>query len=378
MVYRDFKGLKISALGFGAMRLPVIGGNEGNINEEAAGKMIAAAMEGGVNYFDTAWGYHNQNSELFLAKALKPFARESYFLATKFPGYDNANFGKVEEIFNRQLEKCGTDYFDFYLFHNVNERNIDLYLDDKKWGACSYLLKMRDEGKIRHLGFSCHGSADVMRRLLDAYGDCMEFCQLQLNWIDWHFQNGEEKVNLLKERGIPVWVMEPLRGGKLASLSAENEATLRAMRPDESVPAWAFRFIQSIPEVVVTLSGMSTQEQLEDNIAIFSESKPLSQEEMASLLAMGKAMVSRVALPCTECHYCAPHCPKGLDIPHILSLYNERAFTKGGLLAPIGLSALPKEKRPSACVACGSCRKVCPQNIDIPAAMKDLAEKIPM
>ncbi len=376
MVYKDFKGLKISALGFGAMRFPVIDGNESNINEDVAGKMIAAAMEGGINYFDTAWGYHNQNSELFLAKALKPFARESYFLATKFPGYDPSNFGKVEEIFTHQLEKCQTDYFDFYLFHNVNERNIDLYLDDEKWRTYSFLIKMRDEGKIRHLGFSCHGDVDVMERFLDAYGKDMEFCQLQLNWVDWHFQNGEEKVELLKKWNIPVWVMEPLRGGKLASLSAENEAALKAMRPDESTPAWSFRFIQSIPEAVITLSGMSAPEQLAENLAIFSESKPLNDEERAALLAMGEAMVKSVALPCTECRYCVPHCPKKLDIPRIISLYNEHAFTGGGFIAPIVLSSFPKDKLPSACIACGSCRKVCPQDIDIPGAMKELAAKV--
>ena len=378
MVYRDFKGLKISALGFGAMRLPVIGGDEGKIDSGPAKKMVEAAIEGGVNYFDTAWGYHNEQSELFLGEALKPYPRESFFLATKFPGYDNANFGKAEAIFARQLEKCQTSCFDFYLCHNVNERNIDLYLDDERWRTLSFLKKMRDEGKIRHLGFSCHGGLDVLRRFLDAYGADMEFCQLQLNWVDWHFQNGNEKVALLKERGIPVWVMEPLRGGKLASLSAESEAELKAMRPDTSAVEWAFRFTQSIPEVVVTLSGMSSLEQVEQNIAIFDKEEPLNGEEMSAILAIGDAMVGNVALPCTECRYCVPHCPKGLDIPRILSLYNERRFTGGGFIAPIGLSALPKEKQPAACIACGSCQKVCPQGIDIPAAMKELAEKVPV
>ena len=376
MVYKDFKGLKISALGFGAMRLPVIGGNEAKIDAAPAKKMVQAAIEGGINYFDTAWGYHAQQSELFLGEALKPYPRESLFLATKFPGYDNANFGKAESIFARQLEKCQTSYFDFYLCHNVNERNIDLYLDDEKWCTVSFLKKMKNEGKIRHLGFSCHGDLDVMRRFLDAYGDDMEFCQLQINWVDWHFQNGEAKVALLKERGIPVWVMEPLRGGKLSKLSAENEAALKAMRPEMSAVEWAFRFIQSIHEAVVTLSGMSTQGQLEENIRIFAKDEPLNEKERAALLAMGDAMVKRVALPCTECRYCVSHCPKGLDIPRILSLYNEDAFTGGGFIAPMGLSAMPKEKQPAACVACGACREVCPQGIDIPATMKALASKV--
>ena len=257
MIYRDFQGMKLSALGFGAMRLPVIDGDDGRIDENAALRMVDTAMKNGINYYDTAWGYHSGNSELVLGKALSAYPREDFYLATKFPGYDASNWGKAEEIFERQLKKLGVEYFDFYLFHNVCEMNIDAYLDDEKYGIYSYLMKQKENGRIRHLGFSCHGSLPVLRRFLDAYGKDMEFCQLQLNYLDWNFQNGKDKVALLDERNIPVWVMEPLRGGKLAHLSPEYEKELKGLRPDEKIPAWAFRFLQSIPGVTMILSGMS-------------------------------------------------------------------------------------------------------------------------
>ena len=249
MIYRDFQGLKLSALGFGAMRLPVLDGDDSRIDEAAALRMVDTAMQSGINYYDTAWGYHGENSETVMGKALARYPRDSFYVATKFPGYDASNWSKVKEIFPRQLEKLGVDYFDFYLFHNVCEMNIDAYLDDEKYGIYSYLMAQKRQGRIRHLGFSCHGELDVLKRFLDAYGKDMEFCQLQLNYLDWTFQHGKEKVELLRQWGIPVWVMEPLRGGKLARLQPEHEAALTALRPDEEIPAWAFRFLQSIPSV---------------------------------------------------------------------------------------------------------------------------------
>ena len=262
MFYRNFQGMNLSALGFGAMRLPVPDGDGGRIDEEAALRMVDTAMQNGINYYDSAWGYHGENSELVMGKALARYPRDSFYVATKFPGYDASNWSKVKEIFPRQLEKLGVDYFDFYLFHNVCEMNIDAYLDDEKYGIYSYLIAQKRQGRIKHLGFSCHGELDVLKRFLDAYGKDMEFCQLQLNYLDWTFQHGKEKVELLQQWGIPVWVMEPLRGGKLAKLQPEHEAALKALRPDEEIPAWAFRFLQSIPSVTVILSGMSNQEQL--------------------------------------------------------------------------------------------------------------------
>ncbi len=377
MVYRDFQDLKLSALGMGAMRLPVIDGDDSRIDVKASEDMVAYAMEHGINYYDTAWGYHGGQSEIVMGNALKKYPREKFYLATKFPGYDLSNMDKVEEIFEEQLKKCQVEYFDFYLFHNVCEMNIDAYLNEK-YGIYDYLTEQKKNGRIRHLGFSAHGSYDVIKRFLEAYGESMEFCQLQLNYLDWSFQDAKAKVELLKDYGIPVWVMEPLRGGKLASLSEENTAKLREMRPEEETPAWAFRFLQSLPEVKVVLSGMSNMEQLKANIHTYEEDKPLSEEEMKNLLGIADSMLEKKVLPCTACHYCVSHCPQELDIPELLNLYNEHCFTEGGFIAPMALSSYPEEKKPSACIGCRSCEAVCPQQIKISEAMADFAEKLGM
>ncbi|WP_455620055.1 aldo/keto reductase [Eisenbergiella sp.] len=375
MVYREFQDLQLSALGMGAMRLPVIEGNDAQIDREATAEMVAYAMEHGINYYDTAWGYHAGNSETVMGEALGRYPRESFYLATKFPGYDLSNMDKVERIFEAQLEKCGVEYFDFYLFHNVCEMNIDAYLDEK-YGIFDYLMEQKKKGRIRHLGFSAHGSYDIMKRFLDAYGEHMEFCQIQLNYLDWSFQNARAKVDLLKEHHIPVWVMEPLRGGKLASLEDANAAVLKGLRPEEGIPAWAFRFLQSIPGVTMVLSGMSNFQQMQENIAVFEEDKPLDEKEMAALLEVADRMVKKIALPCTACHYCVSHCPKGLDIPGLLELYNEHCFTGGGFIAPMALMAVPEEKKPGACIGCRSCEAVCPQRIKISEAMADFAARL--
>ncbi|MBQ1492507.1 MAG: aldo/keto reductase [Blautia sp.] len=375
MIYRDFQDLRLSALGFGAMRLPVVDGDDSRIDEETSLRMIDTAMKGGINYYDTAWGYHGENSELVLGRALARYPRESFYLATKFPGYDPSNWAKVTEIFPRQLQKLQVEYFDFYLFHNVCEMNIDAYLDPK-YGIYDYLMEQKRQGKIRHLGFSCHGALPVLKRFLEAYGKDMEFCQLQLNYLDYSFQNGKEKIELLKEYNIPVWVMEPLRGGKLASLSPAYEAILKNLRPEEEIPAWAFRFLQSIPEVTMILSGMSNEEQLEKNLQTFAEEKPLSEEEKNALLSVAEQMLSLGTVPCTACHYCVSHCPQGLPIPDLISLYNEHVYTGGGFIAPMALSALPEEKKPQACLQCRSCEQVCPQQIKISEILADFCEKL--
>lgn len=375
MIYREFQGEKLSALGMGAMRLPVVDGDDARIDEVAAAAMADYAMAHGVNYYDTAWGYHNGNSELVVGRALARYPRESYFLADKFPGYDLSNMDKVESIFEKQLEKCGVEYFDFYLFHNVCEMNIDAYLDPK-YGIFDYLTAQKKAGRIRHLGFSAHGSYAVMKRFLEAYGSEMEFCQIQLNYLDWKFQGAKEKVELLQAYNIPVWVMEPLRGGKLASLAPADEEKLQALRPQEGIPAWAFRFLQSIPAVTVTLSGMSNMEQMQANIRTYETEQPLDENEMQTLLGIADEMVGKIALPCTACHYCVSHCPQGLDIPNLLALYNEHCFTDGGFIAPMALSAVPEDKRPNSCIGCRSCEAVCPQQIRISEAMADFARKL--
>lgn len=375
MIYKAFQDLKLSALGMGCMRLPVVDGKDDQVNQAAVEEMVAYAVSHGVNYYDTAWGYHSGNSELAIGKALAAYPRERFYLADKFPGYDLSNMDKVAEIFEAQLKKCQVEYFDFYLFHNVCEMNIDAYLDPK-YGILDYLLEQKKNGRIKHLGFSCHGAMPVLKRFLEAYGAHMEFCQLQLNYVDWTFQGCKEKVELLEEYHIPVWVMEPLRGGRLAKLTEGERAVLKELRPRESIPAWAFRFLQTIPSVVVTLSGMSDLEQTKANLETFSTEAPLSDMEWEAVLALGRSMTGPAALACTACRYCVSRCPQGLDIPDLLALYNEHRFTGGGFIAPMALSAIPKEKQPSACVGCRSCEAVCPQQLKISEAMADFTARL--
>ena len=373
MVYKDFQTKKLSALGLGAMRLPLTaGGSNAEIDETKTAEMTAYAMEHGINYYDTAYGYHEGQSEIVMGKILGKYPRESYYLASKFPGYDLSNMGKVEEIFEEQLQKCKVDYFDFYLFHNVYEKNIDPYLDEKN-GILKYLLKQKKNGRIKHLGFSCHGRYETLKRFLDAYGEHMEFCQIQLNYLDWKLQDAKAKVELLNERQIPIWVMEPLRGGKLAKLSEENSQKLKALRPEEEDPAWGFRFLQSIPGVTMVLSGMSNMEQLKENIATYEEEKPLSEKEMEALMEVTDSMLD--ILPCTACRYCTAHCPKQLDIPMLLSLYNESRYHMG-FITKNAVDSLDEAKRPEACIGCRSCEAVCPQQLKISEAMADFAEKL--
>ncbi len=375
MIYRNYQNIQLSGLGLGCMRLPIVNGDDSVIDVEIAKAMVKTAFESGINYFDTAYGYHSGNSEAVMGELLGAYPRDSFYLATKFPGYDPANWSHVKEIFAEQLRKLQVEYFDFYLFHNVCEMNIDAYLDPK-YGIFDFLMEQKRNGRIRHLGFSTHGSLETMKRFLDAYGKDMEFCQIQLNWMDWEFQNAKEKVELLNQYNIPIWIMEPLRGGKLANLSEADTAKLKALRPDETVPGWAFRFLQSIPGVTMVLSGMSNMEQLEANIDTYAEEKPLSEEEMTELTDIAKDMLRGGILPCTACRYCTTHCPQELPIPEIIALYNEHKVTSAygfGFIAPMALSAYPEEKKPSACLGCRSCETVCPQKIKISEMMADFS-----
>lgn len=372
MIYKNFKGLHLSSLGFGTMRLPTISGDVSKIDQEKVEEIFDYAIKNGVNYFDTAWGYHMGESEIAVGKALSKYSRESFYLATKFPGYDVSNMGKVAEIFEKQLKKCQVDYFDFYLVHNVCEANIEYYLDPQ-YKTVEYLLEQKKNGRIKHLGFSTHADFGNFKRFLDMYGEHMEFCQIQLNYLDYEFQDAKAKIEYLRGLNIPVWVMEPVRGGRLANLSENELSDLSKIRSDESAPALAFRFIQSIPEVVVTLSGMSNFEQVKENIKTFDECKPLSNEEMEKILALGKKMTECV--PCTACRYCTEYCPQGLDIPKLISLYNEQVFSGGGFIVSMNLNTLPEDKRPCACIGCGACQAVCPQNIKIPEIMSDFVAR---
>ena len=376
MLYKDFEGEQLSSLGFGAMRLPVVDGDNAKIDQDAVNEMVDYALDRGVNYFDTAWGYHDGQSEIAMGIALNRHARDEFMIATKFPGYDVNNMDKVEEIFEKQFEKTGMEFFDFYLIHNVCEKNIDEYLDPK-FGIMDYLLKQKEAGRIRHLGFSAHGDIACMPRCLEVYGKDMEFCQIQLNYLDWTFQDACGKVELLNKWSLPVWVMEPVRGGKLAQIPAEDEAKLKAARPDETVVQWCFRFIQSIAEVKVCLSGMSNFEQVKQNIETFSEDKPLTASEREILQGVADDMLGRSTVPCTACRYCTEYCPMGLDIPKLLEMYNQNVVTgERDFISNMYVDTLPEDKRPSACIGCGACAAVCPQQIDIPGTMAKFCERL--
>ena len=373
MVYKTFKDKELSALGMGAMRLPTVNGDpSGAVDETQVEEMVAYAMEHGVNYYDTAYGYHDGKSEIVMGKVLAKYPRDKFYLADKFPGYDLSNMDKVEAIFEEQLKRTGMEYFDFYLFHNVCELNVEQYLDPQ-YGIMDYLWKQKENGRIRHLGFSAHARVDVMKKFLEKYGDRMEFCQIQLNYLDWTLQEAKEKVDLLNAYSIPIWVMEPLRGGKLAALSEEHMDKLLKLRPDENAVSWAFRYLQGIPGVTVTLSGMSNLTQLKENIETYNTEKPLNDEERKVLSEIADSMLE--ILPCTSCRYCTSHCPKKLDIPNLLFMYNELKFNNG-FITQMGIGAMKEEERPSSCVGCKSCEAVCPQQIKISEVMKDFVERM--
>ena len=377
MIYRDFLGEKVSLFGMGCMRLPKTDpADDGSIDVAHANKMVEYAYEHGCNYFDTAWGYHNGKSETVVGEALAKYPRESFKLVTKFPGYDPGNWAKSEEIFGKQLEKCGVDYFDYYLIHNVCEMNIDAYLDEEKYGIRGYFVKQREAGRIKHLGFSVHGSYDVMKRFLAEWGDVVEFVQIQLNYIDYTFQDAKAKLELAAEYDLPVIVMEPLRGGMLAKATDEEAAKLAALRPDEGIVGWALRYLQGFDQVVTVLCGSSSLDQMAENMGYFEEERPLSDEEQATLAAIVDARLAADIQPCTACHYCVSHCPQEIDIPWMLELFNEHKFTGGGFIAPMAMATVPDGRKPGDCIGCGACAVVCPQQIDIPGALAEFADML--
>lgn len=372
MIYSDFQGKQLSLLGFGTMRLPLLEGADGAIDKEQVGRMVRYAAEHGVNYYDTAYPYHGGKSEVVIGKALRQLPRESYYLATKYPGHQIAASYDPAAVFEEQLQKCGVEYFDFYLLHNVYENSLPTYCDPR-WGIVDYFLQQKKLGRIRHLGFSCHGMLETLTAFLDKYGDVMEFCQIQLNYLDWTLQDAKAKYQLLCERGIPVWVMEPLRGGKLSTPGEDAAARLQALRPDATPTDWAFRWLQGLPDVKMVLSGMSNLQQMTENVQTFAERRPLTPQQGEALLALAEELKDGV--PCTACRYCCAGCPQQLDIPRLLALYNDMRFAPSFNIG-MTIDSLPENKRPAACIGCGRCAQQCPQKIDIPAAMRDFAERL--
>lgn len=375
MTYNDFCGEKVSRLGFGAMRLPPVNPDEprGAINKEAAIALIRSAYEQGVNYFDTAYVYGEGESEKILGEALSIYPRDSYYIATKFPGLhppkEGWNMDNVKATFEEQLEKLGVDYVDFYLLHGIMESDIHLYTDPNV-PLADYFYEQKQAGRIRHFGFSSHGKPETLKKVLD-WKDYFEFCQIQLNYLDWTLQDAKTQYDIIAQRGLPVIVMEPVRGGRLVSLGGELEARMKEMRPDDSIAAWSFRFLKGLSNVKVVLSGMTYPDQLADNLKTFGDEETLTETQQQFLF---DSVVPTLldAVPCTACRYCCEGCPKGLDIPTLISIYNEMNF--GGWC--FRLNGLKEDELPKNCVGCGKCRKVCPQGIDIPDVLKKLTEKI--
>jgi len=387
MYYKEIAGVKLSALGMGNMRLPVLEGGEQNINKEKAQEIIDYAYSHGINYYDTAYRYHGGQSEFFIGEALSKYPRDSWYLASKFPGHmivkkENGVIGftsgltgwpdsTVPAVFEEQLKKCKVDYFDFYLCHNVNEKSIDMYLDEDL-GIVKYLQSQKEAGKIRHLGFSSHGTAETIDRFLTKFEGVFEFVQIQLNYLDWKLQDAKSKVEVIAKHGLPIVVMEGIRGGRLAQLPEEQMKKLQAVHPEDSAARWALRWLQSIPEVAVVLSGMTALEQIVDNVATFEEPVPVTDEEKKLLAEVADAMLSWV--PCTACRYCTEGCPQELEIPKIIAAYN--GVKNGDQMARYSLADCDPSMDPTRCIGCGACAGICPQNIAIPDIMSEFAEML--
>ena len=296
MQYRDFKqtGIKTSLLGMGNMRLPRIPGKGEAIDYEKAEEILDYAYSHGVNYFDTAYMYHGGESESVVGRILSKYPRDSYYLATKMPGFTCKDEDDVKRIFNEQLRRCGVDHFDFYLCHSVTDENIETYLAGF---IIPYLEQMKAEGKIRYLGFSSHASPETLERFASVRD--WDFAQIQMNYLDWTYQDAKRQYDILTARGLPVVVMEPVRGGRLASVTPEADALMKEHAPDKSIASWAVRWVCSHENVLVMLSGMSNMEQVVDNVATVSDFKPVTAEEQEILDKAVKLLLDKSIVPCT-------------------------------------------------------------------------------
>lgn len=367
--YRD-TDVKVSLLGMGCMRLPKVDPEKEDIDYEKAQEIIDYAYANGVNYFDTAYGYHGGQSELFVGQALKKYPRESFFLASKMPIWCVKEKGDVERIFNEQLQRCQTEYFDFYLFHSQNAANFQKC---QEFGVYEFLSQMKAEGKIRRLGFSFHDTPEVLRHICDTYP--WDFAQIQLNYLDWEMQDAKTQYQILNDREIPVIVMEPIRGGALASPCEAADILFREERPDKSVASWAIRFAASLPGVLTVLSGMSNMEQVRDNVDTMTRFEPLTDREREVIDEALEAYRKKDTVPCTGCRYCMD-CPFGVDIPKMFSLYNHYVLDRDGEDYLEAYEAQPESERADQCQACGACMEKCPQHIRIPDQMVTIRETV--
>ena len=364
MLTKKFQDLKLSRLGMGNMRLPT---KDGKIDFEKAQEIIDYAMRSGINYYDTAYVYHSGTSEAFLGKALEKYPRESYYLATKFHAQANPN---IEEVFESQLRNLDTDYIDFYLFHCLTADTAKLYKDPNRH-YLEYLLEQKRRGRIRHLGFSSHADLKTLEDFLNWY-DGFEFVQIELNYLDWTLQDAKGQYEIITRHHLPVWVMEPVRGGRLATLGEEYDSLLKEKRPEWSIPTWAFKWLMDLDNVTMILSGMSTMEQIKDNVHTFEKEEHLTNDERLLLSNIAARLQSDIAVPCTACRYCCDGCPKHIDIPRWMALYNTLHLKEDNKKAE---EALLQENGPQACIQCRQCTRHCPQHIDVPLVLSKIVKK---
>ncbi|SCW31546.1 hypothetical protein SAMN02910456_00495 [Ruminococcaceae bacterium YRB3002] len=349
-------------LGFGLMRLPE---NDGVVDVEQVKRMVDLYMEAGLNYFDTAYVYHGGKSEVVAREALvERYPRDSFMLTTKMPIWSVNEDADLDRIFNEQKTRAGVDYFDLYLLHSVEDSNYEKY---EKFDVFSWALKKKESGEIKHMGFSYHGSPELLPVILDKHPE-VEFVQIQLNYADWTnpVVRSGDLYGILSERGIPIIVMEPVKGGSLASLKPELEDKFKALRPDSSIASWAMRFVGSLPGVMTILSGMSTEEQMKDNISTFTGFEPLSDDEKKVVEEVTKIMLDTPTIACTACRYCVDGCPMNISIPDIFRTVNTiRLYGDGFRPHAFYNGLIQTHGRAGDCLSCGQCESVCPQHLPI-------------
>lgn len=357
----------VPKLGFGMMRLPMKGED---IDREQVNQMVDHYMDSGMNYFDTALFYHGGKSEGVLKEAVvKRYPRESFTVADKMPIWEVNEPADVEKIFNTQLERCGVEYFDYYLLHALDG---DKNKKCEEMGAYEFCLRMREEGKIKSFGFSFHGTTADIKHILANHGSEFEFVQLQINYYDWEFDY-KEQYEITRSYDLPIVVMEPVRGGFLAKMPKEIEASFKAFHPEMSIASWALRWVTSLEGVIISLSGMSNMEQLVDNVSYMKDFKPLTEAENAVVEQAVKLLLEAPIIPCTDCKYCI-ECPMEIPIFDIFAVYNGEFINKKSLGDfKKNYNEFDSNSNAAACVACGFCEPLCPQNIPIIEKLADIA-----